>query len=73
RGAKYPAWVLVAVLVTALGDAAGSIVAMPSYDLSKVRSTYNYLKIITGDPLIGIFCIALLYRLTSEYRRRRLN
>lgn len=73
RGAKYPAWVLVAVLITALGDAAGSIAAMPSYDLSKVRSTYNYLKIITGDPLIGIFCIALLYRLTSEYRRRRLK
>ncbi len=70
RGAKRPAWVLLAVLATALGDAIGSLVAMPSFDLRSVRSTYNYLKIITGDPLVGIFCVALFYRLTTEYRDR---
>ncbi len=70
RGAKYPVWILVAVLLTALADSLGSLLAMPSYDLRSVRSTYNYLKIITGDPLLGIYCVAFLYRLTTEIRIR---
>jgi len=66
RGASRPTWILWSVLVVCVVDVAISLVRMPSYDLSKYRSTYLHFKVILGHPLVGIFCAALLRQLSDR-------
>lgn len=62
RGASRPTWLLAVILVVCLVDAAMSLILMPSFDLSRYRSTYNYFKVIVGHLLVGVYCAAFLYR-----------
>lgn len=70
RGASRPVWLLLATLFVCCWDALQSIVLMPSWDISRYRSTYNFFKVITGHLLVGIYCAAFLYRLTTTRRQR---
>lgn len=72
RGASRPVWLLLATLLVCLCDALQSLWLMPSYDISRYRSTYNFHKVITGHLLVGIYCAAFLYRMTSTRRQRGL-
>ncbi len=72
RGASRPTWLIVAALLVCLIDAVQSLALMPSYDLSRYRSTYNFHKVITGHLLVGIYCAALLHRRTAARRQRAL-
>lgn len=70
RGASRPVWLLLATLFVCLCDALQSLILMPSYDLSRYRSTYNFHKVITGHLLVGIYCVAFLLRWTNRRRQR---
>ena len=70
RGAARPTWLLAATLLVCSIDALQSLVLMPSFDLSRYRSTYNFFKVITGHLLVGIYCAALLYRLSTQRYQR---
>lgn len=70
RGASRPTWLLWAVLAVCVADVAISLVRMPSYDLSRYRSTYWHFKVIVGHPLVGLFC-AVFLRHMSERRFER--
>lgn len=72
RGASRPVWLLLAVLFVCLCDAFQSLWLMPSYDISRYRSTFNFFKVITGHLLVGIYCVAFLYRMTTTRRQRAL-
>lgn len=72
RGASRPVWLLLATLLVCLCDAFQSLWLMPSFDISRYRSTYNFFKVITGHLLVGIYCAAFLYRMTSTRRQRGL-
>lgn len=70
RGAARPAWLLAAILFVCLCDALQSLILMPSWDISRYRSTYNFFKVITGHLLVGIYCAAFLYRMTTQRWQR---
>jgi O-antigen ligase len=62
RGASRPGWLLAVILLVCLLDGVISLVRMPSFDLGRVRSTFNYFKIIAGHLLVGVYCAAFLHR-----------
>lgn len=64
RGASRPTWLLWSVLAVCVADVAISLVRMPSYDLSRYRSTYLHFKVILGHPLVGLFCATFLHHLS---------
>jgi hypothetical protein len=70
RGASRPTWLLWVVLAVCVIDVAISLVRMPSYDLSRYRSTYLHFKVILGHPLVGLFCAALLRHLARGRLQR---
>ncbi len=72
RGASRPVWLLLATLFVCLCDAFQSLWLMPSFDISRYRSTYNFFKVITGHLLVGIYCAAFLYRMARTRRQRGL-
>ncbi len=71
RGGRRPRALLLAALLVCLGDSVISLWRMPTYDLSRVRSTYTYFRIIAGTPLVGLFIISFLARLDRERDRLR--
>ena len=66
RGAGRPHLVIAAILAVCVIDGVVSLVLLPSWDLGRVRSTYNYFKMIVGHPLVGLFCATFLLRLTRR-------
>lgn len=62
RGASRPSWLLGVILLVCLADGVISLARMPSFDLGRVRSTFNYFKVIAGHLLVGVYCAAFLYR-----------
>lgn len=70
RGAGRPQLVLWVILAVCLADGVISLVRLPSWDLSRVRSTYNHFKVIAGHPLVGVFCAVYLRQLA---RRKELR
>lgn len=71
RGGHRPRALLLAALLVCLADSAISLYRMPSYDLSRVRSTYFYFRIIGGTPLVGLYIVSALPRLDRERARVR--
>ncbi len=71
RGGHRPRALLLTALLVCLGDAAISLYRMPTYDLSRVRSTYFYFRIIAGTPLVGLFIVSFLPRLDRARDRLR--
>lgn len=72
RGASRPGWLLGVILLVCLTDGVISLMRMPSFDLGRVRSTFNYFKIIAGHLLVGVYCAAFLYRLARTRLERNL-
>jgi hypothetical protein len=66
RGAQRPRWLLVAALFVAVADSVISLARMPSYDLSRIRSTFFYFRIIVGTPLVGLYIVSMIPRLERE-------
>lgn len=72
RAASHPRVLLAAVLLVALVDGVASLVLMPTWDLSRYRSVYNYFKLVVGHPLVGLFCASFLLHFARRRWSRRL-
>lgn len=66
RGASRPRWLLWSILAVCATDVAISLVRLPSYDLSRYRSTYFHFKVIIGHPLVGLYCAFYLRHLSDK-------
>jgi len=62
RGAARPSLLLGVILLVCVVDGVISLLLMPSFDLGRVRSTFNYFKVIAGHLLVGVYCAAFLHR-----------
>ena len=72
RGASRPKWLLWSILAVVVTDVAISLGRMPSYDLSRFRSTYYHFKVIIGHPLVGLYCAIYLRHLADKRWQRGL-
>jgi len=72
RAVSRPRWVLWVVLAVCVLDGVISLVRLPSWDIGRVRSTYNHFKVIAGHLLVGVYCAAFLARLSQSRVARTL-
>lgn len=72
RAVSRPNLVFAAVLLVALVDGLASLWLLPSWDLSRYRSVYNYFKMAIGHPLVGLFCATFLLHFVRKPWLRRL-
>jgi O-antigen ligase len=71
RAASRPRWLFAAVLLVAVADGLASLYLMPTWDLSRYRSVYNYFKMAIGHPLVGLFCATFLLHFVQSRSLRR--
>lgn len=72
RAASRPLVLFAAVLLVALVDGLASLWLLPSWDLSRYRSVYNYFKMAIGHPLVGLFCASFLLHFVRSRSLRRI-
>ncbi|HEY8375659.1 MAG TPA: O-antigen ligase family protein [Nannocystis sp.] len=72
RAARMPLILPAAALLVALVDGVGSLLRMESWDFSRYRSVYNYIKLVVGHALVGLFCAEFLRHFARGRLLRRL-
>lgn len=72
RAASRPNLLFAAALLVAVVDGLASLWLLPSWDLSRYRSVYNYFKMAIGHPLVGLFCATFLLHFVRKRSLRRI-